>query len=32
MRRILSELSFEIASPDEARKMLALNGADEVAL
>jgi len=32
IRRILSELSFEIATPDEARKMLALKGADKVAL
>jgi len=30
--RILKELSFEIASPDDARKMLALKGADRVAL
>jgi uncharacterized protein (DUF849 family) len=32
IRRILSELSLEIATPDEARKMLALKGADKVAL
>ena len=32
IRRILSELSLEIATPDEARKMLGLKGADKVAL
>ena len=32
IRRILSELSLETATPDEARKMLALKGADKVAL
>ena len=30
VRRILEELSLEIASPDEARRMLALKGADLV--
>ncbi len=30
IRRILGELSLEIASPDEAREMLALKGADQV--
>ena len=29
IRRILEELSFEIATPDEARKMLGLKGADK---
>ena len=29
IRRILEELSFEIATPDEARKMLDLKGADK---
>ena len=29
IRRILEELSFEIATPDEARKMLQLKGADK---
>ncbi|MGH9760358.1 MAG: 3-keto-5-aminohexanoate cleavage protein, partial [Blastocatellia bacterium] len=32
IHRILSELSLEIASPDETRKMLGLKGADKVAL
>ncbi|MGH9682962.1 MAG: 3-keto-5-aminohexanoate cleavage protein [Candidatus Acidiferrales bacterium] len=32
MRRILSELSLETATPDETRKMLGLKGADKVAL
>jgi uncharacterized protein (DUF849 family) len=31
IRRILEELGYEIASPDEARRMLALKGADQVA-
>ncbi|GAB3765195.1 3-keto-5-aminohexanoate cleavage protein [Ramlibacter monticola] len=31
IRRILEELSLEIATPDEARAMLALKGADQVA-
>jgi uncharacterized protein (DUF849 family) len=31
IRRILEELSLEIASPDEARDMLALKGGDQVA-
>lgn len=31
MRRILEELSLEIATPDEARAMLGLKGADKVA-
>jgi uncharacterized protein (DUF849 family) len=31
IRRILEELSLDVASPDEARAMLALKGADEVA-
>jgi uncharacterized protein (DUF849 family) len=31
VRRILEGLGFEIASPDEAREMLELKGADEVA-
>jgi uncharacterized protein (DUF849 family) len=31
IRRILEELSFEIATPDEARKMLGLKGRDKVA-
>jgi uncharacterized protein (DUF849 family) len=31
IRRILEELSLEIATPDEAREMLALKGADQVA-
>lgn len=31
IRRILEELSLEVASPDEARAMLALKGADAVA-
>lgn len=30
IRRILEELGLEIASPDEARQMLALKGADQV--
>jgi len=30
MRRILEELSFEIASPDDARRMLETKGADAV--
>ena len=30
IRRILEELSFEIASPDDAREMLALKGAHDV--
>ena len=29
MRRIVTELSFEIASPDEARQMLELKGKDQ---
>ena len=28
-RRILEELSFEIATPDEAREMLQMKGADK---
>ncbi len=32
IRRILEELSFEIATPDEARKMLGLKGRDKIAL
>jgi uncharacterized protein (DUF849 family) len=32
IRRILSELSFEVATPDEARKLLALKGSDKVAV
>lgn len=32
IRRILSELSLEVATPDEARKMLALKGADKLAI
>jgi len=32
VRRILRELSLEIASPQEARQMLALKGADQVAI
>jgi uncharacterized protein (DUF849 family) len=31
IRRILEELSFEVASPDEARDMLDLKGGDQVA-
>ncbi len=31
IKRILEELSFEIATPDEARQMLGLKGADAVA-
>ncbi|CAO3428987.1 3-keto-5-aminohexanoate cleavage protein [Azospirillum doebereinerae] len=31
IRRILEELSLEVATPDEARAMLALKGADQVA-
>ncbi|NIP76311.1 MAG: 3-keto-5-aminohexanoate cleavage protein, partial [Xanthomonadales bacterium] len=31
IRRILEDLSLEIASPDEAREMLALKGGDQVA-
>jgi len=30
--RILQELSLDIATPDDARKMLALKGADRVAI
>jgi uncharacterized protein (DUF849 family) len=30
IRRIIEELSMEIATPDEARKMLALKGGDAV--
>jgi uncharacterized protein (DUF849 family) len=30
IRRILERLSLEIATPDEARKMLDLKGADQV--
>jgi uncharacterized protein (DUF849 family) len=30
IRRILEELGFEVASPDEAREMLGLKGADRV--
>jgi uncharacterized protein (DUF849 family) len=29
IRRILEELSFEIATPDEARQMLQMKGADK---
>jgi uncharacterized protein (DUF849 family) len=32
IRRILSELSLESATPDEARKMLALKGSDKLAI
>jgi uncharacterized protein (DUF849 family) len=32
IRGILEELSFEIATPDEVRKMLRLKGADQVAI
>ena len=32
IRSILEELSFEIATPDEARKRLLLKGADQVAI
>lgn len=32
VRRILSELSLEVATPDEARTMLALKGRDAVNL
>jgi uncharacterized protein (DUF849 family) len=32
VRGILEELSFEIATPDEVRKMLRLKGADQVAI
>ncbi len=32
IRGILEELSFEIAAPDDVRKMLRLKGADEVAI
>ena len=32
IRRILEELSFEIATPDDVRKMLGLNGADKTSL
>ena len=32
IRGILEELSFEIATPDDVRKMLRLKGADEVAI
>jgi len=31
IRRILEELSLEVATPDEARKMLSLKGGDQVA-
>jgi uncharacterized protein (DUF849 family) len=31
IRRILGELGIEIASPDEARRMLDLKGHDQVA-
>jgi len=31
IRRILSELSLDVATPEEAREMLALKGADQVA-
>jgi uncharacterized protein (DUF849 family) len=31
IRRILSDLSIDIATPDEAREMLGLKGADKVA-
>jgi uncharacterized protein (DUF849 family) len=30
IRRIIEELGLEVASPDEAREMLALKGADRV--
>jgi len=30
IRRILEELSLEIATPDEARNLLGLKGADQV--
>jgi uncharacterized protein (DUF849 family) len=30
IRRILEELSFEIATPDDARAMLGLKGRDKV--
>ena len=30
IRRILEELGYEIASPDDAREMLKLKGADKV--
>jgi uncharacterized protein (DUF849 family) len=30
IRRILEDLSLEIATPDEARQMLGLKGADQV--
>ena len=30
IRRILEELSLEVATPDEAREMLALKGGDAV--
>ena len=32
IRRILEELSFEIATPDDVRKMLGLKGADKTSL
>lgn len=32
IRRIVEELGYEVATPDEARSMLGLKGADEVAL
>ena len=32
IRRILTDLSFEIATPSEARSMLHLKGRDQVAL
>jgi uncharacterized protein (DUF849 family) len=31
IRRILTDLSIDIATPDEAREMLGLKGADKVA-
>ena len=31
IRRILEDLGYEIATPNEAREMLALKGADQVA-
>ena len=31
IRRIVEELGYEIATPDEAREMLQLKGADKVA-
>jgi uncharacterized protein (DUF849 family) len=31
IRRILEDLGYEIASPDEARRMLALKGGNNVA-